>query len=66
MQRFDPYTTRLVKLPLDISLLREIDQLIVQGVGGYADRTDFIRDAIVGLLAEIRYQVETGPPKGAR
>lgn len=63
MQRFDPYTTRLVKLPLDLSLLREIDELIVQGVGGYADRTDFIRDAITSLLAEIRYQPEASPSR---
>lgn len=63
MQKLDPYNTRLVKLPLQISLLRQIDELIVAGVGGYADRNDFIRDAITGLLAETHYQMEASPPR---
>ena len=59
MQRFDPYNTRLVKVPLPIPVVREIDELVVTGVGGYSDRNDFIREAINNMLAELRYQTES-------
>jgi hypothetical protein len=54
---------RIVKFPLPITLIREIDHAIVSGLGGYSTRTEFFRDAAEGLLVELKY--EHAPPEPA-
>jgi len=57
MSVFDPRNMRLVKIPLEVSLIRQMDELVLEGIGGYSDRNDFIRDAISSLVMETRYPI---------
>jgi hypothetical protein len=52
---------RIVKIPLSVALIRQIDEAIVSGLGGYSTRTEFFRDAAEGLLIELKY--EPAPPE---
>src|SRR5437762_2854463 len=47
---------RIVKIPLPVALIRQIDEAIVSGLGGYSTRTEFFRDAAEGLLLELKYE----------
>src|SRR5690348_13670688 len=39
-----------------MALIREIDESIVSGLGGYSTRTEIFRDAAEGLLLELKYE----------
>jgi hypothetical protein len=56
---------RVVKIPLPISLIRDIDEAIVAGLGGYSTRTEFFRDAAEGLLFELKYEPAPAEPPAA-
>jgi hypothetical protein len=53
---------RIVKIPLPIRLIRQIDETIVSGLGGYSTRTEFFRDAAEGLLLELKYEPAPAEP----
>src|SRR5262245_13742212 len=46
---------RVVKILLPVALIRQVDEALVAGVGGYTTRTEFFRDAAEGLLLELKY-----------
>ena len=46
---------RLVRIPLPTDLLRRIDNLLGDRVGGYSDRTEFIRDALEERVLELTH-----------
>jgi hypothetical protein len=53
---------RIVKIPLPVALIRQIDEAIVSGLGGYSTRTEFFREAAEGLLIELRYEPAPAEP----
>lgn len=53
---------RMVKIPLPIGLIRQIDEAIVSGLGGYSTRTEFFREAAEGLLVELKYEPAPAEP----
>jgi hypothetical protein len=53
---------RIVKIPLPVTLIRQIDEAIVSGLGGYSTRTEFFRDAAEGLLLELKYEPAPAEP----
>ena len=55
---------RVVKILLPISLIRQIDEAIVAGLGGYSTRAEFVRDAAEGLLLELTYEPAPNEPVG--
>ena len=60
---------RVVKILLPVSLIRQLDEAIVAGLGGYSTRAEFIRDAAEGLLLELKYEQapdEPAPPSALR
>ncbi len=50
---------RIVRLPLEVELVRRIDRLILSGAGGFETRTEFFREAALTLLDE--YAHSGGP-----
>jgi hypothetical protein len=61
-----PIEERIVKIPLPLGLIRQIDEAIVSGVGGYSTRTEFFREAAEGLLVELRYEPAPAEPVSNR
>jgi hypothetical protein len=57
-----PNDERIVKVPLPVGLIRQIDEAIVSGLGGYSTRTEFFRDAAEGLLLELKYEPAPAEP----
>jgi hypothetical protein len=57
---------RIVKIPLPLALIRQIDEAIVSGLGGYSTRTEFFRDAAEGLLVELKYEPAPAEPMAHR
>ena len=51
---------RIVRVPIPISLIRKMDQLIVSGTGGYETREEFINDAIENHVLEMTYETAPG------
>jgi hypothetical protein len=48
---------------MPVGLIREIDESIVAGLGGYSTRTEFFRDAAEGLLLELKYEPAPVEPR---
>jgi hypothetical protein len=48
---------RLARMLLPAALLREIDELVLEGRGGYETRPEFILDAIQNHVLEVKYGV---------
>ena len=57
---------RTTRIPLPVPLIREMDAVILNGVGGYSTRAEFIVDAIQERILELTIdEVEdAGPPPG--
>lgn len=51
---------RVVRTPLPVDQIREMDELILAGIGGYETRAEFIEDAIRERIFELRYE-DAGP-----
>lgn len=59
---------RLVRVVLPVELIQRVDNLLLQGVGGYRNRQDFIQDAVEALVLELSYAPapeEPAPREGA-
>ena len=52
---------RMVRVPLPIDKIDEIDRIIEQGLGGFRDRQELIAEAIDAYLLELKYEQ---PPTG--
>lgn len=44
---------RIVRIPLPVEVIRQVDRLILDGVGGYGTRAEFILDAVQERLLEL-------------
>ncbi|AZG47182.1 ribbon-helix-helix domain-containing protein [Gordonia insulae] len=55
---------RVMRIPLPVPLIREMDAVIIQGIGGYATRAEFIVDAIQERILELSVEEteDAGPP----
>jgi hypothetical protein len=53
-------TKRVVRVPMPVPLIREMDAALVNGAGGYSTREEFIADAVRDKLVELEY--EPAPP----
>jgi hypothetical protein len=53
---------RIVKIPLPLALIRNIDEAIVSGLGGFSTRPEFFREAAEGLLVELKYEPAPAEP----
>jgi hypothetical protein len=55
---------RIMRIPLPVSLIREMDAVILKGVGGYTTRAEFIVDAIQERVLDLTVEQEedSGPP----
>jgi hypothetical protein len=51
---------RLARMLFPGSLLREVDELVLEGRGGYETRQEFIRDAVQNHVLEVRYGAAEG------
>lgn len=48
--------SRIVRVPLPVDLIRQMDQLILSGRGGFQTRAEFIREAIEAQVLEASYE----------
>ena len=57
---------RVMRIPLPVRLIREMDAVIINGVGGYSTRAEFIVDAIQERILELTMEgvEDAGPPPG--
>lgn len=55
---------RIVRIPLPVPLIREMDTVIINGIGGYSTRAEFIVDAIQERILELTIEgvEDAGPP----
>lgn len=51
---------RLVRSILPAQLVREVDELVLSGIGGYTTREEFIREAIQNHVLEVKHGVASG------
>lgn len=47
---------RIIRVPLPVALLRSMDALILNRVGGYESRAEFVRESIEALVMELTYE----------
>jgi len=52
---------RIVRTPLPVDVIREMDETILSGAGGYETRAEFITDAIRERLLELKYEESIAP-----
>jgi hypothetical protein len=59
---------RIMRIPLPIALIRDMDAVILEGLGGYSTRAEFIIDAIQERILELTIDTEedAGPPAPLR
>ncbi len=55
---------RIMRIPLPVPLIREMDAVIIDGVGGYSTRAEFIVDAVQERILELTIgsTEDAGPP----
>ncbi len=55
---------RIMRIPLPVQLIREMDNVIISGAGGYSTRAEFIVDAIQERILELTIEgvEDAGPP----
>ena len=55
---------RIMRIPLPVPLIREMDDVIISGVGGYSTRAEFVVDAIQERILELTIEgaEDAGPP----
>lgn len=44
---------RIMRIPLPVHLIRQMDEVILEGIGGYATRAEFIVDAVQERILEL-------------
>ena len=60
----DNRNQRVMRIPLPATLIREMDAIIIEGIGGYSTRAEFIVDAIQERVLELTIEgvEDAGPP----
>jgi len=58
-----PADERIVRVPLPVSLIRRMDQLLLKGTGGYQTRAEFIREAVEAMVLELSYEPAPEEPR---
>ncbi len=58
-----PDDERIVRVPLPVSLIRRMDQLLLKGTGGYQTRTEFIHEAVEAMVLELSYEPAPEEPR---
>jgi hypothetical protein len=53
---------RVVKLLLPLPLIRSMDRLLLEGVGGFTTRNEFVREAIESYLLELTHEPAPAEP----
>jgi hypothetical protein len=54
--------SRILRVPLPVPLVKDIDRIIEAGKSGYETRTEFIRDAIEAMTLEVLYGEDAPAP----
>lgn len=67
MSQTEPYRggdrdQRVVKLLLPLSVIRAMDRLLVEGVGGFTTRNEFVREAIESYILELTHEPAPAEP----
>jgi len=57
---------RVVKLLLPLSLIRQMDRLLLDGVGGFTTRNEFVREAIESYMLELTHEPAPAEPAEMR
>jgi hypothetical protein len=53
---------RVMKLVLPVPLIREIDRLLLKGVGGFTTRNEFVREAVESYILELTHDAAPAEP----
>ena len=56
---------RVLRVPLPVPLIQELDQLVADGVGGYNSRAEIVRDAVEAMALELRHGVSADEGSGS-
>lgn len=48
---------RIVRVPLPVRLIQDVDEIVEQQLGGYNSRAEFIRESIEAMSLEVRFGV---------
>ena len=51
----------MIRIPLPVALIQDIDLAVGAGAGGFESRTDLVREAVEAYLAELKYGVAEEP-----
>ena len=51
---------RVVKLLLPLPLIRQMDRVLLDGVGGFTTRNEFVREAIDSYMLELTHEPAHG------
>jgi hypothetical protein len=57
--RFDPTRYRPMKVLVDVAIVHELDRVVADGVGGYANRHELVNDLLEQGLIGLRYPEDT-------
>jgi hypothetical protein len=55
---------RLVRVPLPVNIVRELDEIVASGRGGFDTRADLVREAVDAFVAELKYGHPDPEPMG--
>src|SRR6266511_4178046 len=57
---------RVVKLLLPLPLIRQMDHLLLDGIGGFTTRNEFVREAIESYMLELAHEPAPAEPAEMR
>src|SRR6266545_7811265 len=57
---------RVVKLLLPLPLIRQMDHLLLDGIGGFTTRNEFVREAIESYMLELIHEPAPAEPAERR
>src|SRR5581483_383899 len=57
---------RVVKLLLPLQLIRQMDHLLLDGVGGFTTRNEFVREAIESYMLDLTHEPAPAEPAEMR
>lgn len=60
--RESPRDHRVVKLLLPVPLIRQLDHLLLDGIGGFTTRNEFVREAIESYMLELTHEPAPAEP----
>jgi hypothetical protein len=57
---------RVTRLVLPVSLIREMDRLLLDGIGGFTTRNEFVREAVEAYILELTHEAAPEEPGSIR